>query len=375
MTGRVVLMGSGETSPTMVGTHRAALAAAEADVVTVLDSPFGFQENVEVLTERIVDFFRTSLTVDVEVARLRSVLDPVLDRERALGQVRVARYVFAGPGSPSYALRVWREAGMGDALQEVLSRGGTVAFASAAAVTVGVRSIPVYEIYKVGLDPHWLDGLDLLSPHGLPAVVVPHWNNAEGGNHDTSRCYIGERRLRILEQELDDGIIGIDEHTAAVIDFEKGRLDVAGRGTVTLRGRDTLTLEAGATVGIEEVAEVLGSAPGASPPSPPPEPDPAGFTEALSRGDLDGALAAMLDAEADPARRSELRTMIVDLGEAARAGLADPREAIAGFVELLLRLRGSARDDRRFADSDRIRDGLADLGVEVRDTPDGPEWH
>ena len=30
---------------------------------------------------------------------------------------------------------------------------------------------------------------------GLPAVVVPHYDNAEGGHHDTRFCYLGERRL------------------------------------------------------------------------------------------------------------------------------------------------------------------------------------
>ena len=73
--------------------------------------------------------------------------------------------------------------------------------ASAAALTLGVVTIPVYEIYKVGDDPTWLPGLDLLGPAtGLRAAVVPHYDNAEGGNHDTRFCYIGERRLRMLER-------------------------------------------------------------------------------------------------------------------------------------------------------------------------------
>jgi len=53
--------------------------------------------------------------------------------------------------------------------------------ASAAALTIGRFTLPVYEIYKVGQDIHWVDGLDILSQFGLHLVVVPHWNNAEGG--------------------------------------------------------------------------------------------------------------------------------------------------------------------------------------------------
>jgi len=74
--------------------------------------------------------------------------------------------------------------------------------ASAAALTLGRYTIPVYEIYKVGEAPRWLEGLDLLTPIGLPVAVVPHYDNAEGGNHDTRFCYLGEHRLRMLEDEL-----------------------------------------------------------------------------------------------------------------------------------------------------------------------------
>jgi cysteinyl-tRNA synthetase len=43
-------------------------------------------------------------------------------------------------------------------------------------------------------------------------------------------------------------------------------------------------------------------------------------------------------------------------------------------VEHLLELRGRARAARDWATSDRVRDGLAAAGVEVRDTPDGVHW-
>ncbi len=81
------------------------------------------------------------------------------------------------------------------------SRGGGVTFASAAALTLGRFTVPVYEIYKVGVEPCWLDGLDVLGPFGLNVAVIPHYDNAEGGHHDTRFCYLGERRLAMLEAE------------------------------------------------------------------------------------------------------------------------------------------------------------------------------
>ena len=71
---------------------------------------------------------------------------------------------------------------------------------SAAALTLGSHAVPVYEIYKVGADPEWVDGLDLLArAHRIAAAVIPHYDNKEGGTHDTRFCYLGEERLRALE--------------------------------------------------------------------------------------------------------------------------------------------------------------------------------
>ena len=33
-------------------------------------------------------------------------------------------------------------------------------------------------------------------------AVVAHFDNAEGGTHDTRYCYLGEDRLRVLEAQL-----------------------------------------------------------------------------------------------------------------------------------------------------------------------------
>lgn len=378
MTGRLVLMGSGELAPTMVGTHRENLQASQASRVLLLDTPFGFQENVDVLTRKIVDFFSTSLVIDTEVASLRTSRESAASVERMLAAVRRGRYVFAGPGSPSYALSIWSEIGLGDALREVIAGGGVVTLSSAAALTAGIKTIPVYEIYKAGSDPYWLDGMDLVSPFGVPMTVVPHWNNQEGGNHDTSHCFIGARRLAALEAQLDHGILGIDEHTAVTIDFESDRMSVSGLSTAVLRGSETVTVDAGSSIPLDEVRQVLSGGrsiekedlgvPGSS----------VTFREALEAGDVDLAAEAALAIESEVAAGSEdrtrLRTVISELAEAARSGLVDRRDVVGGFVELLLGLRSRARDTRRWEDSDAIRDGLDGLDIEVRDTSHGVEW-
>jgi hypothetical protein len=50
-----------------------------------------------------------------------------------------------------------------------------------------------------------------------PIGLIPHYDIAEGGTHDTRYCYMDERRLPTLEAQLADNtaILGVDEHTAA----------------------------------------------------------------------------------------------------------------------------------------------------------------
>jgi cyanophycinase-like exopeptidase len=362
----------------MVSTHRRALRKAGADSVTVLDTPYGFQENADELTERIGSYFTTSLGADVEVASLRSSDPGAAARERFLAAVVRADYLFSGPGSPTYALGIWRQVDLGKLLRNRLASGATVVMASAAALTVGLMTIPVYEIYKVGQDPYWVEGLDVTSELGLRMVVVPHWNNAEGGTHDTSHCYIGKRRFNAMARELEVGVLGIDEHTAAAIDVEAGVLEVSGAGEVTVLGDRQISIESGQSVPLEEVAEIVGRPPVVDTQAP-PEPAAGNFDAALASGDSDGALAAVLEVEASAAAgeataRRELRRMLAELTRVARRGLRDPRQDLEPLVDMMLEWRSRARAEERWAESDAIRDGLAEVGIEVRDTAAGVEW-
>jgi hypothetical protein len=76
-----------------------------------------------------------------------------------------------------------------------------------------------------------------LGRFGFDLVVVPHWNNAEGGTHDTRRCFVGEDRFRTLEKQLPDhvNILGLDEHTACIIDLASQQATVKGIGRVIVK--------------------------------------------------------------------------------------------------------------------------------------------
>ncbi|MFN3315123.1 MAG: DALR domain-containing protein, partial [Hyphomonas sp.] len=108
---------------------------------------------------------------------------------------------------------------------------------------------------------------------------------------------------------------------------------------------------------------------------PAPIPAPA-FLSALA-DDLNtaGAIAALheLAAKEDGAGLLASARML-GLLEPAMGAWAEAGDAVAGQIEALLAARAEARKARDFARADAIRDGFAQAGVEVKDTPAGPEW-
>lgn len=417
----LVIMGSGETAPTMTVPHRRVferLAEATGDQINavLLDTPFGFQENVNELAAKTTDYFRDATGRQVEIAGLaRTDRGDVVAVETAIAKIRSADWLFAGPGSPTFALRQWKDTAVPIAISEKLQNGGAIVFSSAAALTLGRKTIPVYEIYKSGFDPYWVDGLDVLTAIGLPVVVIPHYDNKEGGNHDTTKCYLGERRLLMLEPELEDEvfILGIDEHTGVIIDLDTEIAEVVGKGAITLRkDAKSVRIEAGEVVPLAKLrngpfGQVDVATPARLTPSAisPDQADSAtdasipslasdasrletAFENALSNRDADGAVAAILDLDSaiiswsndtlqgdDLERaRTALRSMIVRLGAAATGGVRDSREVLGPIVEAALAARVTARTEKAYAVSDAIRDNLAAAGIEVRDTETGADW-
>ena len=405
----LAIVGSGETSPTMSKVHRDLFERLGPPPVpaVILDTPVGFQENADEVSARAVSYFRDSVRREISVASYRQAGADPLEYETMLARLAEARYVFCGPGSPSYALQQWRGTRVPALLAEKLREGGCITFASAAAVTLGPFALPVYEIYKVGQALHWLQGLDLMAELGLRAVVVPHFDNTEGGTHDTRYCYIGERRLSRLEAQLPDDVfvLGVDEHTVCIFDLEARTATVAGLGTLTVRHRESVTrFPAGSVVPIPALAEAAAAPAGAR--TGQLEPVGAGgevrapssllaevdrlerqFREALAAGDAPGSVKAALELEEvlsawshDTLQsdhldrgRGTLRAMLVRLGEAAQEG-ARPEALVGPFVEALLEQRRRARGERRWEEADAIRKRLVEAGVEVRDTAGGSEW-
>ncbi len=357
--GVIALLGSGETGPSMTKVHRQLFSTLDEVRAVALDTSYAFQANVPQMTEKIVEYFATSLNREITPLHFAdhttaSAVEAAIFRQR----IREANYVFSGPGSPSYALRQWSAIGAGSELESVVQSGGVLCFASAAALTLGAFTAPIYEIYKAGATGHWLDGLDVLALAGLKCAVIPHFDNAEGGNYDTRYCYLGEDRLARLETELpaDAGILGIDEHTAAIIDLAEGTIAVIGRANAYWRrGGEIRVLANGSTTQLSEIQSFIPT------PEAPRTPikETMGTVEALANAASQGGPQGL--------------EAIAELARLASNAHQDYIDA-SPVIDELLELRNEARVRKDFDLSDQLRNLLVRLEVEVMDGPNGSTW-
>ena len=390
----IAIFGSGETSPVMTSVHQNLISRVSDPRLNaiLLDTPFGFQPNADEIAARTIRYFREHVGCEISLASFRhSGQAPTDALQEHLSRLGEANYVFAGPGSPTYALRHWRGNGVRERLAEKLARGGCVAFASAAAIGLGAYALPVYEIYKVGDDPSWTAGLDLLSEVGVRCAVIPHYNNREGGTHDTRYCYMGESRLHLLESMLPHQtlILGVDEYTACIIDLDAQSVMVRGRGGVTVRRDGQERIWKRTTFPLSELQDVI-EAPASGAGTRSAEIERANpKTDRLDRGDVDGVVTAILEMESVLDRglariagaqerdrvRAEMRDLVGRLPDLKRSSKpGEVRECVAPLVDVVLSLRGEARRERRFRDADRLRAILVECSVEVQDTPSGTAW-
>ena len=72
----------------------------------------------------------------------------------------------------------------------------------------------------------------------------------------------------------------------------------------------------------------------------------------------------------------EAQAALQELADVLGLTLAEPETDLAGapFIELLIAIRNELRQAKQFALADRVRDGLAALGIALEDTPQGTEW-
>jgi hypothetical protein len=338
-TGRIAFLGSGETS-LAGGRIFESLARLIPDPlrVAVMETTAGFELNSFQVAGRVADFLQTRLqnykpTIDIIPARKKGTeFSP--DNPEILKPLLSANIIFMGPGSPSYAVRQLQGTLAWDIIRARHRQGATLIFASAATISVGACALPVYEVYKVGEDVHTKLGLNLFADFGMDVSFVPHWNNAEGGiDLDTSRCFFGIERFDQWRKLLpaENILVGLDEHSGILVDFDKAICEVSGVSSVSVLKQNSMEIyPAGAKFPLTELGQ---------------------FTPPLS---------------IEQGLRPDAWEMLVHASNMEKEGDAPSAEALD-----LLEKRKDARARKDFAESDRLRDQLSALGWTVQDSKEG----
>ena len=262
--GPIALFGSGETSPSGQRIFEFLFKTlSDSPLVRILETPAGFELNSEEVSENVAEFIQDHLQnykprIKLIPARKKGTDFSPDDPDIAL-PILESDLIFMGPGSPTYAVRQLEKSLAWEYLITRHRMGAALALSSATAIAVSSYALPVYEIYKVGQDIHWQPGLDLFSPFQLSLVFIPHWNNTDGGvNLDTSRCFMGRIRFDSLLSLLPSNqvVIGIDEHTGLIIDFQTACTHVIGSGNVTILSEGSERIfPSGSTVNLSELGD------------------------------------------------------------------------------------------------------------------------
>ncbi len=323
----------------------------EPRTIAVLDTPAGFQPNRERVAGKVAEFITERLAQwhpqPRVVATRRATLGSAL-ADAAVQTISTARCVVAGPGSPTYMIDELRDTPYLAAMARAHRAGAVLYIASAATIALGTFSLPVYEIFKVGAEPYWNNGLDFFAPFGLRLALVPHWNNSEGGAEvDTRFCYMGEERFTRLRAQLPEDvmILGIDEHTACILDFARGTVMVEGKGGACILHGDDLRAF---TTGEQFPLALLGANATALAVMPP--------------------ATVPLAQEAAPVAEPFLLAWD---GPASPPTVALPPT----LIDELLAIRADLRAAKQWPIADRVRTALTDAGVSIEDTPSGARWH
>ena len=373
--GLIILFGSGETSPTgrKIFEH-VFRSLPRSPRIALLETPAGFELNSPQVIGRVEDFFSHRLQnfspqVEIIAARKRGTpFSP--DAPQIVNPLLQADMIFMGPGSPSYAIRQLRDSLAWYYLVARHRLGAALALASAATIAFSACALPVYEIYKVGEDLHWNEGLNFFRLYGMELVFIPHWNNNEGGTElDTSRCFMGQERFSRLMSMLPEEttIIGLDEKTALIMNPSRCECHVKGLGNITLLhtghkhshpdsldpSNKNLNLSTH-DINLKQIAEQRG-----------------GHVHIY----MDGQSFPMAEIGPFHAYHPEANlpyTIWQKAVQAIRPSKYEVSDSPSQEVMHLIQARDEARSNRNWTDADKFRIQIEKLGWEITDTKDGP---
>jgi hypothetical protein len=220
---------------------------------------------------------------------------------------------------------------------------------------------------------------------------------------------MGEPRFQTLEAMLpeDVHVLGVDEHTACIMDLGRNEARIRGLGGAVLRrGGSALCLDRNAVVSLDVLKGNWRAQSPQPTPAAPEAPDAASgpprsdsfwesihaleerFQTAQDAHDAESMSAVLLELdrfiwtssrnmeseEFISQARELLREWVVMLGASLSARPRTTDECLGPLVEELLRLRDDLRRRKRWEEADALRDCLQRARVIIEDTGAGSRW-
>jgi cysteinyl-tRNA synthetase len=219
---------------------------------------------------------------------------------------------------------------------------------------------------------------------------------------------MGEPRFHQLSEQLpsDVSILGIDEHTACIINLYTKEITIKGLGQITLRNASgSMVFDKGDRfpLNVFQGAAFESSQKKSTPETIYPTPDAIkgndafwdqihslrnAFQLGLNANDLKQVTNALLEMDSTIWRahgqkeseelisqaRELLRDSLVDLGSALSGSPISREACLSPLIRIFVDLREVFRKQKKWHEADEVRSSLSRCGVIINDTPAGPRW-
>ena len=156
--------------------------------------------------------------------------------------------------------------------------------------------------------------------------------------------------MKILQEINPTNILGIDEHTALIINGEEDSFEVEGLGEVTVINKNvTKKFKIGDKYNLDELKELLKN--------------DASLKKVKNEPDLS------LNEDAEDALKKEIADLRIEIDKNKKNS-----ENVNKLIDKLIEYRLTLRSLQKYEESDVVRDILTDSNIEIEDNKESSSW-
>lgn len=216
MSGRLVLVGSGEFTEAMDDVDKYLLSKISNPVVAIIPTAACEEKDWYKWIENGVRHFKT---LGAKVCGVNMVNKGDTGKKEILDQLEKANFYYFSGGNPGYLLDIIKDTPAWELIYDKFQNCATLVGASAGAMVMGKKVWARVYDFRRGIVKPWEEGLGVVD-----FGVVPHYNYM--------RFAFSKEKIKQMEENYpkDTSLIGIDEDTAHI--RINGKWEVKGKGKI-----------------------------------------------------------------------------------------------------------------------------------------------